>query len=395
MNSAELFRERVKIGKETIRKEKRPSRVLVFGTMVSWFIFDQGYKLSEAYSDDFSVLEKISDQAQARYNFDGYTFPVIPNSQPLQKTLGVNNYIINDKSESYNRIDVDYMDFEDYDVLIEDPAKFFWSKYAKRKFPILESQDGQQIFMKSLHDFQNFFQYNQNVERNLIEKHGVPMNSSPAAMGLGGYWPLHEVLMHGLRGIKGVSTDMRKDPVKVKAACDRYQEVILEPMLQQYKATASKGTDENCYFDIKTGMLSYSVLNPKQFEMVYWPSFKRLIDVAVEMDKLVYIFSEAGTKRLWDFFREIPKGRIALYCEMDDIFEMKKALPNVTLMGGMPLELLGNGTPEQCVDYAKKLVDELGYDGGYIFGTNKQGQFRKDAKRENLEAVIKFVQEYK
>ena len=46
------------------------------------------------------------------------------------------------------------------------------------------------------------------------------------------------------------------------------------------------------------------------------------------------------------------------------------------------------------VDYARKLIDELAYDGGYIFSTVKMLSFPQDAKRENLKAVCDFVYEY-
>ena len=59
----------------------------------------------------------------------------------------------------------------------------------------------------------------------------------------------------------------------------------------------------------------------------------------------------------------------------------------------MKVELLGNGTPQECVDYAKKLIDELG--DGYIFSENKMLSFKNDCKRENLLAVREFVRDYR
>ena len=80
--------------------------------------------------------------------------------------------------------------------------------------------------------------------------------------------------------------------------------------------------------------------------------------------------------------------------ENDDIFEMKKKLPNITFAGGMPCELLYSGTKQQCIDYAKKLIDEVGYDGSYIFSQNRMVSFKNDCNAENLLAVNNFVREY-
>ena len=43
------------------------------------------------------------------------------------------------------------------------------------------------------------------------------------------------------------------------------------------------------------------------------------------------------------------------------MFELKKELPNIALFGGMPCSMLGMSTPEECVDYAKKQMNELDF----------------------------------
>ena len=64
-------------------------------------------------------------------------------------------------------------------------------------------------------------------------------------------------------------------------------------------------------------------------------------------------------------------------------------------MGGMTTDLLSNGTPEECVAYAKRLCGELGRDGGFIFSEGKMLSYRNDAKRENMKAVCEFVNNYR
>jgi hypothetical protein len=97
--------------------------------------------------------------------------------------------------------------------------------------------------------------------------------------------------------------------------------------------------------------------------------------------------------RFAEFFQDIPKGRILYQLEQDDIFEVRKRLPNLAIVGGMPTELLGRGTKQECVDYAKKLIDTLG--DGFVLSQNKMMSFRKDAVRENVLAVNEFVRSYR
>lgn len=66
----------------------------------------------------------------------------------------------------------------------------------------------------------------------------------------------------------------------------------------------------------------------------------------------------------------------------------------MALFGGMPCTLLGKGTQEECVDYAKRLIDELGRDGGFILSQDKMVSFASDCKPENLKAVSQLVHTY-
>ena len=62
----------------------------------------------------------------------------------------------------------------------------------------------------------------------------------------------------------------------------------------------------------------------------------------------------------------------------------------------MTAELLGRGTPEQCVARTKELIDGLGgLEGGFVLSQDKMLTFKNDAKPENLKAVSEFVTNYR
>ena len=92
------------------------------------------------------------------------------------------------------------------------------------------------------------------------------------------------------------------------------------------------------------------------------------------------------------FFKDYPKGMICMHPEQDDVFELHEALPNCSIIGGMPVALLGNGKPEECVDRAKLCCDELGKDGGFILCQDKMVSFKNDATSENVKAVCDYMQ---
>ena len=65
------------------------------------------------------------------------------------------------------------------------------------------------------------------------------------------------------------------------------------------------------------------------------------------------------------------------------------------IYGGLNTDVMGHGTPKQCVDMAKRAIDELGCEGGLVLTENKFTAFPNDMNPENLKAVANFVLEYR
>ena len=106
----------------------------------------------------------------------------------------------------------------------------------------------------------------------------------------------------------------------------------------------------------------------------------------------LYYF-ERSYAHLFDYLRELPEGTVGLF-EDDKVWDAKAALPNMAVAGGMPNDLLYRGTKQECVDYAKMLVDKTAANGGYLFTTNMIMLTPSDGKAENLKAVNEFVCQY-
>lgn len=197
-----------------------------------------------------------------------------------------------------------------------------------------------------------------------------------------------ENMFNVLRGMRELALDVRKCPEILKECLDFLWENECLPMMK----AGLKTDPSKCIGGINTGFLAHGILNYDQFGELYWPYFKQLVDMAAEADRVILIFLEATLERLADYFQEIPKGRIIIQIEQDDILSLRKAIPNVALMGGMSTDTLGYGTPEQCVEQAKRMINEMG--DGFVLSQNKMMSYKNDAKRENLQAVCDFVREY-
>ena len=65
----------------------------------------------------------------------------------------------------------------------------------------------------------------------------------------------------------------------------------------------------------------------------------------------------------------------------------------VALAGGMPVQLLREGTKQQNIDYVKNIIDECGREG--IMFMPSQGLLSPgDVNVDNLRATIDFIHEY-
>ena len=137
------------------------------------------------------------------------------------------------------------------------------------------------------------------------------------------------------------------------------------------------------------------ILNSKQFERLYADPMEKILRAAEAKGKQVFFTSEGSIERVADFFNHFKKGTVSMIIEMDDPYEIRKKYPNICIYGGLKTEVMGRGTPKQCVDMAKRAIDELGCEGGLVLTESKFTAFPNDMNPENLKAVAEFVLNYR
>jgi len=110
---------------------------------------------------------------------------------------------------------------------------------------------------------------------------------------------------------------------------------------------------------------------PAVFERFWWPYTQEVVD-AFWSAGIVTIFH---LDQCWDknipYFRKLPKGSAILELDsMTDISRAKEILRgHLCFHGDVPATLLSIGQPEDVAAYCRKLIDEVGGDGGFILGT--------------------------
>lgn len=391
MNKNELAQERLGLLKNAITGKQKNYRIPHRANLWSWKFLDAGYTVTQALYD-YDALEKVMRHCAETYPFDMLAETGWRNPIAVTSVLGNDEYIINDKTSSISLKDQCFFSEDDYKALIENPAKYLWEEFAPKKYKLLQKDENSEelkAFMAKRTEFMSFIG---EINKMLVLEYGVPAPvdlTSPFDQWGNGF----ELLFCSIRGIKGLSMDVRRRPNEVADAIEALNNLFVYPRYNAANKTV--GTSKTAAFDTLLVMLGQTILSPKQFERFYWPYLKSVFNYIDEYEKIGYIFAEGENARFYDFFNDVKPGTFGICSEMNDVFEMKEKIPNMSIAGGMSVELLGQATPQECVDFAKKLIDELAYDGKYIFSQNKMISFPYDCKSENLKAVSDFVYTYR
>ena len=389
MTNEELRLYRAKLFRDAASLERKPEKIPHLSFFVTWKILDAGYKLSEAMNN-YEIMEKVVRRHQEEYGFDCILETGGRNAIRIPMALGNCSYSVNDEAGTVNYVDRAICEGGELGELAADVKKFFWEKGMSRKYT--KWQDGSitlEDIQKAIDEQTLFVQYLNRIGKIMQDEYGLPPYSAPKGYGYIGL----DFMFNTIRGIRGLSMDIRKDKAALKEACAALNEIYYKPGIEALR-NSTTGPDMTAAFDYDLTLLCHTILNNRQFEELLWPFMKETFDVLAEKKMTVRLFMEGSSKRFWDYFKDLPKGLIVMHPEADDVFEIRKELPNVAIMGGMPVQLLGNGTKEECVDRVKCLFDELGKDGGFILSQDKMVSFRNDAKPENVKAVCEFVREY-
>lgn len=368
---------------------KKPDRTPHMSFYITWPIMDAGYKLSEGLHD-WDIMEDAIVQHQQKYNFDVIQCLGTRNPCRISEAMGAQRYDINDEAGIISVKDSAPFTHEDLKRIADNPLKAQWEIMMPKKFPSFRPGMTAEPFNNALREQQAYFSYVGRINQRMVNEFGVPTANDGS---LGFYSPGVEALFGFMRGIKGFAYDMRKDPGLVKAVCDVLEQSSVDPCLQAV-ANAPDGPNENTCFDFMLLSLAHTIMSNKQFEYFLWPKMKQLVDTLVAKNKTVRIYFHGALDRFYEYFQDYPKGSLVFMVEANDVWDVRKKLPNAAICGGLTALMMGNATADECVNHTRKLIDELGSDGGLILSLNTMGSFPTDTKPENLKAVAEFLQTY-
>lgn len=380
-----LYDERVQRMANAI-EHRENDRVPIFSLVDSWAFAYAGTKLNDAKHDAELEYQTYS-KALSDFPFDAALTAGISNPIQFVEALGGGIY---DNADSTETIQVsssqsELMTAADYDKLIADPMGFILNEIVPKKAAIFQSGTLEEKFKRFAFALSESVRFGENKAKGaerMKQEHGLPVIFAMAP-----FMPT-DLILDYLRDFKGIMMDVKRCPDKVNAA----SMALVEPSIR-YTLGMTPEPRPDRYISLFLHLPQF--LRPKEFERVYWPSFKAYVEFFAERGYKLLIYFEKNWEHLYEYISELPKNCILGLFEDDDLRKAKKAVGStICVAGGMKVNDLIYKKPQECVDIAKGLIDDLAPGGGYVFTTNRVMLTEADGKAENLRAVTEFVADY-
>ncbi len=322
------------------------------------------------------------------FDFDGVFFPFAGFGELFEKidlrifkmpgTHGLSD------DQMYQLIETNYMDASEYEEFLADGTKYFGKKILPQMAGLFEKNWFSFIYaiLKAIIKVRSFGN-NMVKVLNQTEADGTVIFCG-SLVGFSG--APYDYIADFFRGLHGISRDIHKVPEKVKQLSHK-----IEPyMVLMAKIMVKLAGCNNIFMPLHRGDANF--LSFRQFQDLYWPSFKKLLLDLIDLD-LVPMPSFEGywTEDHFQLFRdELPERKIIFNLDgPTDIFMAHDILGGHScIMGNVKHQDLVIETPEKIKAYCRNVIDHFS-EGGLILSPGIG--LPEDAKLENVRALVEVV----
>lgn len=305
----------------------------------------------------------------------------------------------------YQYVEGEYMKADEYEDLIRDPSDYWLRTYLPRLFgsfegfrmltpltDILEIPMGQ-LMPLALPQVQESLQKLIDAGKELQKRNEVAakvMKSGaahgfPATRGMLNVAPF-DALGDTLRGTKAITLDLFRRPDKILKALDVLTPLIIHAILN------SPGISNalTVVFPLHKGADGW--MSSKQYETLYWPSLKKVMDALIDEGLICLMFAEGSYDTRLETVKGFPKGSVAWWFDQTNMEKAKKVLGDeCCIQGNVPSSLIVTGDAPAVKEHCRKLIETCGKGGGYILGA---GCVADNPKLENLRAMVAAAREF-
>lgn len=190
------------------------------------------------------------------------------------------------------------------------------------------------------------------------------------------------------RSMVNFSEDLYYHADKVTAALDRMIDETIETVIAN-----AKKYDQQIVSIVEERASAYFYPLPI-FEKFWWPYTKKIVDAFWSEGLITHFHLDLDWTKNLPYFRELPKKSAILSLDGTcDIFNAKKVIgDHLCLKGDVHPSMLSVQNPEDVEAYVKRLIDEVGADGGLIVGVGCE--VPPNTKPENFRAMLETGRTY-
>jgi len=326
-------------------------------------------------------IEEAFDKVCRLDCFDAYPMGFF-NSPLKMQILGSRSFIMGSNGFMQHP-EVVPMEPDEYDELIASPIDFYLEKIQPRVYSELDTDPVTRslVFSAAINASRDHMDAFKRINDKLAEKYGF--YSPPEESGAMTFAPF-DYLADWLRGFTGASTDIRRYPEKVTAACEAILPLVFHLGLPPVPS---------CHGETVIPLHMAPYMRTKDFKKFYWPTLYKLVWALAEAGQPVQLACEHDWMRYLDYLQELPAGTRFIFEFGDPQLVKDKLGKKFIILGFYPLILLKTGSKEQCIDKAKELLDILAPGGNYIFAFDKGAVSLDSINLDNYVAVMNYVAE--
>lgn len=267
----------------------------------------------------------------------------------------------------------EYFTVEDYERVIEEGwAEFAFDTLALR---VYDWEDPEAVW-------DDIFEL-----MGLMERANEGYSSRGAKVLFPGF-PLHPFFQLSMvRSMLNFAEDLYYRGDLVEAALDK----MVPEFIEQAITRKSQGYHIAPCVEERAGAFFYP---PKIFERFWWPYTRRIVEELWAEGITTWFHLDTDWIKNLEYFKELPRGSAVLgFDGTTDIFAAKDILRNhICIATDIHPTLMSIGSPDDVEEYCKKLIDEIGGDGGMILSS---GCWLPAAiKPENFRAMIESGKTY-
>jgi len=390
---------------------RQPDRVPVAFFSTFWLARYGGISYREAMYD-YERLTQITRRAMLELQPDMYALPhLLTAIGPVMEKMGYRQLEWpghgTAEDVSYQYIDREYMQAEEYDEYLLDPTGFYLHTYLPRigdafqgleelpRFPglyylrlvVAARQFARPAVQRSLAALKE-----SGDEATRLVEHADRFADDMAEIG----FPLangataaapFDFFADYFRGSKGIMLDMYRRKDKLLAAIERAAIFIT----RQTIATCRASTSNIVFIPLHWAFDSFMSL--AQFKLFYWPSLRKLMLDLIEAGLVPMPLWEGDCTSRLETIADIPRGKAIYWIERADMIRAKEILGDVVcLRGNVPASMLTTGTPEQVDAFCRRLIEKVGRGGGLILDCGIG--IPDESKPENVRAMFAAARKY-